>query len=187
MSTLAGQGQERPLQMASQNIGASGFHFGAHIADIAADDVHGIGNQRQHLTSRAMHGMPGTSHIDAIRAVIEALLPCTVRVNVHIARSQDSPFGIHHCITVSGVDAHRAAILFESLIAHTGCHDGTGCVGHDPIPTLFAARIHLAGIANGHRSRCAFQCRRHTGDNFFPIRHMQFLHVVAPPERGANQ
>ena len=36
-------------------------------ADVAADHVHGVGDQREHLARGAMHGVAGPRHVDAVR------------------------------------------------------------------------------------------------------------------------
>ena len=76
--------------MGTEHVGAL-VHLGANVLQVRADHVDGVGDQRQHLPGRAVHGVAGTRDVDAFRTVIEGMLPCAMRVNVHIARGDQLP------------------------------------------------------------------------------------------------
>ena len=76
--------------MGAEHVGAL-VHLGANVLQVRADHVDGVGDQRQHLPGRAVHGVAGTRDVDAFRTVIEGMLPCAMRVNVHIARGDQLP------------------------------------------------------------------------------------------------
>ena len=185
MRALALEGEERAFEVAAEDVGA-GCHLLAHGADVAADHVHGVGDQREHLARGAMHGVAGPRHVDAVRPVIEALLPCAVRVDVHVAGGQNTAFGVDDRVAIGRVEPHRAAAVLEGPLPRAGRHDDAGGIGDDPISAPFAARIHLARVTNRHRSRLALQCRGHARDYLVPIRHVVLLTAHALPLAGAS-
>ena len=133
-----------------------------------------------------MHGVAGPRHVDAVRPVIEALLPCAVRVDVHVAGGQNTAFGVDDRVAIGWVEPHRAAAVLEGPLPRAGRHDDAGGIGDDPISAPFAARIHLARVTNRHRSRLALQCRGHARDYLVPIRHVVLLTAHALPLAGAS-
>lgn len=118
--------------------------------------------------------------------VIEALLPCAVRVDVHVAGGQNTAFGVDDRVAIgrssptvrqqcSKVPSPVPAAMMTPAASETTQY-----------PRRFAARIHLARVANRHRSRLALQCRGHARDYLVPIRHVVLLTAHALPLAEAS-
>ena len=165
MSALAGERQERTFEMGTEHVGAL-VHLGANVLQVRADHVDGVGDQRQHLPGRAVHGVAGTRDVDAFRTVIEGMLPCAMRVNVHIARGDQLPGRIDDGRLVGRIKADGTTRRLERLVVGAGGDDDTVRRGQ-PEMILDAARIHLAGTANGDATRLALQRISHPRDDLF--------------------
>ena len=165
MSALASERQERTFEMGAEHVGAL-VHLGANVLQVRADHVDGVGDQRQHLPGRAVHGVAGTRDVDAFRTVIEGMLPCAMRVNVHIARGDQLPGRIDDGRLVGRIKADGTTRRLERLVVGAGGDDDTVRRGQ-PEMILDAARIHLAGTANGDATRLALQRISHPRDDLF--------------------
>ena len=167
MGALAGERQERPLQMRAQHI-RTAIHRGAHVAQVLAHHVDRVGDQRAHLPRRAVYGVAGPGDVDAFRAVVEGPLPRAVRVDVHVPRGQQTAGGVDDPRIIGRIDGDGAAGVFELLLVGAGGRDDPVGRGQ-PEMLPYAAGVDLPRAADGDAGGGPGDGRGDPLDGFHPV------------------
>ena len=158
MRALARERQERPLKMRAKHIRTL-VHRGTHVAQVRALHVDGVGDQREHLSRGAVHGMSCPGHVDALGTIVEALLPGAMNVDVHVAGGQDAT------VDVDGGRLVRGAGRGEVIVVGAGGGDPARGVGHDPAMLLHSPGVDSTRVVNGDgRGRHLCDCLFGAGD-----------------------
>ena len=98
MRALALEGEERAFEVAAEDVGA-GCHLLAHGADVAADHVHRVDDEREDLAGGAVDRVAGAGHAGAVRGR-------SARGHDHTTRVRDHPIP---GLLVAGVHLVRPA------------------------------------------------------------------------------